>query len=135
MSVTKGRDGVVRIGATGAVLEVVSFTAEAVADEIEVKAMGDTNKRFEDGLQDWGGQIVVNWDQADTPGQVAMTIGTSVDLRLYPEGVGAGADYLSAESQSPTTVKILGEALNAEVDGIVGRTYSWRGGMGWEQLP
>ena len=135
MAVTKGRDGVVRSGATNAVLEVISFTAEETADEIEVKAMGDTFKRFEDGLIDMSGQVVVNWDQADTTGQNTLVVGANIDLRLYPEGIASGANYLSPENQTPATVKILGNAISAEVDGIVGRTFSWRGGMAWESVP
>lgn len=142
MSVTKGRDGVVEMDlGTGdvAIAEVISFTYSDTAEQIEVKAMGDTFKRSEDGLREANGQIVLNYDQTDTSGQhktANLYPGANVGLKLYPSGKDSGDAYLtSVGNDYNDQVKILSEELSAEVDGIVGRTFNYQGGLLWDNLP
>lgn len=134
MAVTKGRLGVVEIDTGGgdqAILEVVSFTYDDAIEQIDVKAMGDTFKRTEDGLREAGGQIVVNWDQADANGQAAMIVGINMGLKLYPGGkTPVGTHYItSVGNDSADQVKLTTAGISSEVDGITGRTFDYRGGL------
>jgi hypothetical protein len=134
MAAIRGNDGIVRNGAVNVVGEIVSFTADAQVSVIEPKAMGDTDQRVLAGIRKWSGTIAVNMDRNDAQ-QVLIVAGDNVDLRLYPYGIGSGADYLSAENQTPATVLITSEGHNVEVDGVAATAYNWEGTVAWESLP
>ena len=81
----EGSEGVVKVNAV-AVAEVRSFGINISADTTEDTVIGDTFKTFKTTQREWDADIEVFWDEADTTGQGALTIGTSVTLVLGPEG-------------------------------------------------
>lgn len=95
MTTFAGNDGVVKIGAN-AVAEVRSFNVTEVAETRDATSMGDTWRANKvNGLKSWTGSVTCWWDDTDTNGQVALTVGASVTLTLYPEGDGTGAYSIS----------------------------------------
>ena len=48
--------------------------------------MGDTARTYKSSLTSFSGSIDVFWDETDTSGQGALTIGSEVTLNVYPEG-------------------------------------------------
>jgi len=91
MATTSGNDGVVKVG-TNTVAEVRSFTLNMNMETIDDTAMGDSWRTKMVGLKSWDGTIECHWDDTDSTGQEAMTIGASVSLDLLPEGSG-GESY------------------------------------------
>jgi len=89
MATTLGDNGVVQIGAN-VVAEVTAFSVTESADKIEDTALGDANKTFKAGKPEVSGSIDCWWDDSDTTGQGAMTVGSIVSLDLRPEGTGSG---------------------------------------------
>jgi len=65
-----------------------------------------------------------NWDNTDTNGQEAMSIGSSVTLNLYPEGAGSGADQI----QGTGIVTEVGISVASE--DLVTRSVSLQGSGG-----
>lgn len=89
MATTHGNDGIARLGAN-AIAETTSWSvaeAQAVADDT---AQGDAADTHKTGTYSWNGTVNCWWDDTDTNGQVAMTIGASVSLELYPRGTESG---------------------------------------------
>lgn len=89
-----GNEGKVKIG-SNVVAEVRSFQiteSVAIADD---SAIGDDWGTHLVGGKSWRGSLECRWDETDTTGQGALTIGASVTLNLYPEGDGSGDTYFS----------------------------------------
>lgn len=89
-----GRDGIVKVGAN-TVAEVTSFSVSVTANTVDDTVLGDTWATHQAGINSWSGSVSGFWDETDTNGQVALTIGASVTLNLYPEGATSGDTYFS----------------------------------------
>ena len=87
-----GVDGVVKVG-TNTVAEVRDWSLSETADTIEDTTINDTSKTFQAGLKSWNGSLNAFWDEADTNGQEALTVGSAATLNLYPEGATTGDIY------------------------------------------
>ena len=72
-------------------------------------------------MTDFSGTIDVYFDDTDTNGQVAMTVGSSITLNLAPEGTSSGAYKLSGSAI------ITDKSITASHDGIVEMTFSVQG--------
>lgn len=118
MATTTGNSGAVYIG-TYQVAEVRSFTINENADRIEDTALGDSNRTYKAGLSDVNGSIECWFDDGDTTGQEAMTVGSTVSLDLRPEGTGTG---LASWTVSAQMTEIVTEVAFNE---IVTRNFNW----------
>jgi len=121
-----GSEGVVKVGAN-TVAEVRDWSLSETADTIEDTSMGDSARTRKPGLTSASGSITAFWDEADTTGQGAMTVGAEVTLNLYPEGATSGDTYASLSA-------IITEAgVSASFDGMVESTFSFEanGAVTW----
>lgn len=119
MAVTKGSEGLVKIGAN-TIAEVKSYSIEESADTVETTSMGDAARTYRPSLTTFTGTIECHWDEADTNGQAALTIGAEVTLNLYPEGDTSGSYYTGS-------VIITGVSRAGAMDDVVSATYSFQG--------
>ena len=115
-----GRDGIVKVGAA-TVAEVKSFSIEESADTVETTKMTDTARSHAITLTSFSGSLDCFWDETDTTGQGALTIGASVTLALYPEGETAGDTFYSG------TALVTGVSRSASFDGMVEASISVQG--------
>jgi hypothetical protein len=115
-----GRDGVVKVGSND-VAEVRSFSLNETADTVEDTTMGDTARTHLITLTSFDGSIDVFWDETDTNGQVALGVGSSVTLALYPEGDSAGDTYYSG------TALVTGVSRSSSFDGMVEASITVQG--------
>ncbi len=116
----KGSEGVVKIG-SNTVAEVRNWQISEKADVIEDSVMGDTAKTFQSSLTEWEGSVSCFWDETDTNGQVALTIGASVTLNVYPEGASSGDNYYTG------TALVTSIENRANHDGMVEADFSFKG--------
>jgi len=121
MATFSGNDGVVKVGAN-AVAEVMSFTVNQTMEPIDDTVMGDSWRSHLAGLKTWDGTIECRWDDTDTTGQEALTVGASVTLALLPEGSGAG-EYELEGTASITSVSQTQSYDNTTVT----RTFTFQG--------
>ena len=124
-----GSEGVVKIGAN-TVAEVRDWSLSETADTIEDTSMGDSARTRKPGLTSASGSISAFWDEADTTGQGAMTVGAEVTLNLYPEGATSGDTYASLSA-------IITEAgVSASFDGMVEATFAFEanGAVTWDTV-
>lgn len=122
----KGSEGVVKVGAN-TVAEVRDWSLSETADTIEDTTMGDSARTRKAGLTSASGSITAYWDETDTTGQGAMTVGAEVTLNLYPEGATSGDTYATLSA-------IITEAgVSASFDGMVEATFSFEanGAVTW----
>lgn len=89
MANLSGNDGDVTISAN-TIAEVLSFSLTEGVNVIDDTTIGDTSDTHKIGTTNWSGSISCFWDDSDSNGQEAMTIGASVEVHLRPEGAGAG---------------------------------------------
>lgn len=120
MAVHKGSEGLVKIG-VNTVAEVKSYSIEESGDTVETTSLGDTARTYLPSLTTFSGTIECHWDETDSTGQGALTIGAQVTLNLYPEGDGSGDSYYSGD------VIVTGVSRSAAMDDIVAATYSFQG--------
>lgn len=120
MATHAGSEGTVKVGAN-AIAEIRSFSIEQSADTLEDTTMGDSARTYKPSLTTFTGSVDVLWDENDTTGQGALTIGAEVTLNLYPEGAVTGDTYLSG------TAIVTGRTINSSYDGLVEMSISVQG--------
>jgi hypothetical protein len=97
MATHKGSEGVVKIG-SNTVAEVTGFSFDETADTIETTALSNSARSYVSDLVTFSGSIDCFWDETDSTGQGAMSVGSTVTLNLYPEGGDSGDTYYSGSA-------------------------------------
>lgn len=120
MATHTGSEGTVKVG-SNAIAEIRSFSIEESADTLEDTTMGDTARTYKSSLTTYTGTVDVLWDETDTTGQGALTIGAEVTLNLYPEGDTSGDTYYTG------TAIVTGRTINSSYDGLVEMSISVQG--------
>ena len=120
MATHKGSEGIVKVG-TDSVSEVRSYSIEETADTLEDTSMGDSARTYKSSLTSFSGSLDVFWDETDTTGQGALTIGSEVTLNLYPEGDTTGDTYYTG------TAIVTGVTRTGSFDGLVEASVSVQG--------
>lgn len=115
-----GNEGTVKVG-SDAIAEIRSYTIEETSDTTEDTAMGDTWRTHKTTLLSWTASVDCWWDETDTTGQGALTVGSEVTLNLYPEGDASSATYYSG------TGIVTGVNRSASLDGMVEASISVQG--------
>ena len=93
MATHTGSAGTVKVG-SNAVAELRSWSLDQTQDTVETTKLGDTVKTYSVTQSSSSGTMDCFWDETDTNGQVACSIGATVTLNLYPEGATSGDTYL-----------------------------------------
>lgn len=120
MATHKGSEGTVKIS-SNAIAEIRSWSINQTADTIEDTTMGDSARTYQSSLSSWDGSVDVYWDETDTTGQGACTIGSSITLNVYPEGATTGDTYYSG------TAIVTGLSKTASFDGMVEASITFKG--------
>jgi predicted secreted protein len=120
MATHKGSEGTVKVG-TNAVAEIRSYSIEESADTLEDTSMGDSARTYKPSLSNFSGSLDVFWDETDTNGQGALSIGSEVTLNVYPEGDTAGDTYYTGSAI------VTGVSRSASFDGLVEASISVQG--------
>ena len=120
MATHTGSEGTVKIGAN-AIAEIRSYTIDETGDTIEDTTMGDTARTYKAGLKDFTGSVDVYWDETDTTGQGALTVGSEVTIKFYPEGTTSGDTYYSGSAI------VTGLTINGSFDGMVEASINVQG--------
>ena len=119
MATHTGSQGTVKVG-SNAVAELKSWTLDQSQDTVETTKLGDTTKTFSITQSSSSGTMDCFWDETDSSGQGAMTIGATVTLNLYPEGATSGDTYYSGSA----IINSVGVAQAH--DGIVERAFGFQ---------
>lgn len=122
MATHTGSEGTVKVGAN-AIAEIRSYSVEETADTVEDTSMGDSYRTFKTTLKGWSGSVDVFWDETDTNGQVAMVVGSEVNVHFYPEGASAGV----SEQYYTGTAIVTGRTVTGSFDGMVESTITLQG--------
>jgi hypothetical protein len=120
MATHTGSEGTVKVG-SDAIAEIRSFSLEESADTLEDTTMGDTARTYKSSLTTFTGSVDVFWDETDTTGQGALTIGASVTLNVYPEGDTSGDTYYTG------TAIVTGVTRSSSFDGLVEASITVQG--------
>jgi predicted secreted protein len=120
MATHKGSEGTIKVG-SNAVAEIRSYSIEESADTLEDTSMGDSARSYKPSLTSFSGSLDVFWDETDTSGQGALSIGSEVTLNVYPEGDTAGDTYYSGSAI------VTGVSRTASFDGLVEASISVQG--------
>jgi predicted secreted protein len=119
MATHTGSEGTIKVG-TDTVGELRSFSLETTGDTIETSNMGTTARTYKAGLTAWSGTASLFWDELDT-GQLALVLGTSVTIKVYPEGASTGDKYYTGSAI------ITAKSVSASFDGLVESSISFQG--------
>ena len=120
MATHKGSEGLVKIG-SNTVAEVTGFSFDETADTIEDTELSDSARTYVTDYTSSSGSVDCMWDETDTTGQGAMTIGSSVTLNLYPEGADSGDTYYTV------TALITGITRANAMGSMVTASFSFQG--------
>lgn len=122
----KGSEGVAKVG-TSTISEIRDWSLSESAETIDDTVLGDTARTKKAGLTDASGSMTAFWDEADTGGQGAMTVGSEITLNLYPEGATTGDSYATL------TAIITEKGVSTSLDGMVETSVSFEanGAVTW----
>ena len=119
MATHTGSEGTIKVSTT-VVGELRSYTLEQTADTIEDTSMGDTSRTYKSALKGWSGSASLFFDEADA-GQLLLVLGTSIALKVYPEGASTGDKYYYGDAI------ITGSNISASFDGMVEAEVTFTG--------
>ena len=119
MATHTGSEGTMKVGAN-TVGELRSYTLDQSADTIEDTSMGDTSRSYKSALKGWSGSASLFFDEADA-GQLLLVLGTSIALKVYPEGASSGDKYYYGQAI------ITGSNISASFDGMVEAEVTFTG--------
>jgi predicted secreted protein len=120
MATHKGSEGIVKVG-SAAVAEIRSYSIEESADTLEDTSMGDSARTYKPSLTSFSGSLDVFWDETDSSGQGALSIGSEVTLNFYPEGDTTGDTYYTGSAI------VTGVSRTGAFDGLVEASISVQG--------
>ena len=120
MATHTGSEGTVKVG-SNAIAEIRSYSISEVGDTLEDTSMGDTARTYLSSLTSFSGSVDVFWDETDTSGQVALTVGSTATLNVYPEGDSSGDNYYTG------SIIVTGFDITASFDGLVEASISFQG--------
>tara|TARA_R100000808_G_scaffold155_1_gene1102 strand:+ start:7173 stop:7562 length:390 start_codon:yes stop_codon:yes gene_type:complete len=120
MAIHKGSEGVIKVGAN-TVAEVKSYSVEETGDTVETTSLGDSARTFTSTLTSWTASVDAFWDETDSTGQGALTIGAEVTLNVYPEGADTGDTYYAGSAI------VTGVSISGSFDGTVDASISLQG--------
>ncbi len=121
MATTTGKEGTVKVGSAD-IAEIRNYSYEETGDTVETTAMGDTARTYASTLTSWTGSVDVWYDETDTAGQVALTVGSSVSIVFAPEGNDTSGDV----SRTGTAI-VTGHTVTAAFDGSVEASITLQG--------
>lgn len=120
MATHKGSEGVVKVGAN-TVAAVRTYSVEETGDTVEDSVIGTIARTYKPTLTSWTASMDIYWDESDTTGQGALTIGSEVTVGLYPEGDTTGDVYYSGSAI------VTGSSVSGSFDGMVEGSISLQG--------
>jgi len=119
MATHTGSEGTIKVSST-TVGELRSYSLEQTADTIEDTSMGDSTRTYKSALKGWSGSASLFFDEADA-GQLLLVLGTSIALKVYPEGASSGDKYYYGDAI------ITGSNISASFDGMVEAEVTFTG--------
>lgn len=120
MATHLGKEGTVQVG-SNAIGEIRGFSIDETIDTVEDTSMGDSSKSYLASIKDFSGSVDVLYDEADTNGQTALAVGSSVTLNFAPEGSDSGDVKLTG------TAIVTGKSITSSFDGLVESTITVQG--------
>tara|TARA_R100001163_G_scaffold12129_2_gene11260 strand:+ start:1212 stop:1601 length:390 start_codon:yes stop_codon:yes gene_type:complete len=123
MATHLGKEGTVQVG-SNAIAEIRSFSIDETIDVVEDTSMGDSAKTYLASIKDFSGTIDVLYDETDTNGQTALSVGSSVTVNFAPEGTTSGDVKLTG------TAIVTAKSVSSSFDGLVESTISIQGSGG-----
>jgi hypothetical protein len=120
MATFAGSGGIIKIG-SNAVAEVRSYSIDETMDTLEDTAMGDTSRTYKASLKTFSGSADVFFDDTDTTGQGALTVGSTGTLSILMEGDTVGDHNLSG------SILVTGRTITGSFDGLVEASITFQG--------
>lgn len=122
-----GKEGIVKVGGTPTtVAEVREWQLDTTSDTADNSSINSVQgnggwRTFAATLLSWEGSLTCFWDETDTNGQQTIDAGSTIALKLYPEGSATGATFFSGNAI------VTGVSRKAALDGVVEATFSFKG--------
>jgi hypothetical protein len=110
-----GREGSLQISAT-TVGELRNYALSHTFDTVEDTTLGDTYRTRKPTLGTWSLNSDLYWDELNA-GQIALTVGQTVTVALYPEGTAATSRYYTG--QGIVTKFDISAAFDGMVEGSI----------------
>ena len=125
----KGSEGLAKFSG-GTIAEVKDWSVSETAETIDDTTLGDTARTKLSSLTTASGSLTAFWDETDTNGQGAMTVGASITLNLYPEGATSGDTFAAL------TAIITEKGVSTTLDGMVETSVSFEasGAVTWSTV-
>lgn len=127
MAFHTGKEGIVKIGASPAVIaEMREWQLETTGETADATSINSAQsnsgwRTHVATLKGWTASVTCWWDETDTNGQQTIDVGTSADLKFYPEGDTSGDTFFSG------TGIVTGVNRSAALEGIVEAVFTFQG--------
>lgn len=127
MATHAGSEGVVKTsdsesGTQVTIANVRSYSIEESADTLEQTTMGNSSRQYRSSLTTWSGSLDVYWDETDSTGQGALSVGSDLWVFFYPEG-----DDVNGDVYYKGQCIVTGFSRSGAFDGMVEASISVQG--------
>lgn len=114
MATHTAANGVIKVGSDD-IAEITGYSLEYVSDTTEDTTIGDTARTYISTLKSFTASLDAFWDETDTNGQGALTVGSSITFSIYPEGDTSGDTYYTGSGiiTGRTITSSVGEMITA----------------------
>ena len=121
-----GKDGYVFVG-SDLVGESRGWSVEETAETIDTTVAGDTTRTFSTTYNNWTATVDVLYDAGDTA-QTALSIGSSVTVKFYPEpGSSFGTPTVGVDTELSGSAVVTGKTITSSYDGLIEASISLQG--------
>ena len=115
-----GSEGHVSIGAN-VIAELRGWSISESANVFDASTINSDWKNKKTGQKEWSGSLDCWWDETDTTGQGALTVGAEITLNVYPEGEVTGDTYLTGSAYVTSIER------STSTDSMVEASFSFEG--------
>ena len=120
MATHTAANGVIKVGSND-IAEVTGYSIEYSSDTVEDTVISDTARTYKSTLKSFTASLDAFWDETDTSGQGALTVGSSITFSIYPEGDTTGDTYYSG------TGIITGRTISSSVGEMITANFTVQG--------
>lgn len=114
MATHTAAEGVIKVG-SDSVAEVTGYSIDYNSDTVEDTVIGDTARTYKATLKSFTASLDAQWDETDSDGQGALTVGSEITFSIYPEGDTSGDTYYTGSGivTARTVSTSVGEMITA----------------------
>jgi len=120
MATHTAAEGVIKVG-SDPVAEITGYSIDYNSDTVEDTVIGDSARTYKATLKSFTASLDAQWDETDSNGQGALTVGSEITFSIYPEGETSGDTYYTGSGI------VTGRSVSTSVGEMITANFTVQG--------